>query len=56
MAMKHGLWSLLLKEEQTLRECEDRMLRIFGHNREEDREGNIKRSFMMCTLHKILFG
>jgi hypothetical protein len=29
------IWSLTLKEKHILRECENRVLRIFGHKGEE---------------------
>jgi hypothetical protein len=47
-----------IKEEHGLRVCGNRLLRlIFGPKQQEDEEAGkdcIMRSFMKCTLHKIM--
>jgi hypothetical protein len=58
-------WSVTLMKERRVTEYENRMLRrIFGPKWEEgrkvgmagDAEDSIMRSFITCTLHKILLG
>jgi hypothetical protein len=54
----YGSWSFTLREEHTLRVFENRMLRkISGTKRkkQEAEENCIKRSFMICTRHQIIF-
>jgi hypothetical protein len=50
-------WPLTLREECRLRVFENKVLRrIFGRKRDEVQgsgEDYIKRSFMLCTAHKI---
>jgi hypothetical protein len=50
-------WSLTLREENTLRVFENRVLRrIFGPKRDEmmgDWRKCIMRSFITCTLHQV---
>jgi hypothetical protein len=48
-------WSLTLREEHRLRMFENRVLRrIFGPKKWRD--CYIKRCFMVCTTHQVLFG
>jgi hypothetical protein len=53
-------WSLTLREEHRLRVCDNRVLRtIFepkGRKWWETGEECIMRSFITCTLHRILLG
>jgi hypothetical protein len=53
-------WSLTLSEEHRLRVFENRVLgKIFGLKRgklKKAEEDHIMRSFIICTLHKILLG
>jgi hypothetical protein len=52
-------WSFTLREEQRLRVFENRVLRrIFGTKSEEDGswENCIMMNFIICILHRILFG
>ena len=53
-------WSLTLREERGLRVFENRVLRgIFEPKRDEltgSGENYIMRSFIICTVHQILFG
>ena len=55
-----GNLSLTLKKEHKLRVFENRVLRkIFGPKKDEVTEGGegyIKRNFMICAPHQILFG
>jgi hypothetical protein len=49
-------WSLTLREEHKLRMFENRVLgKILGPKREMSGEDCITRSFMICTLHQILY-
>jgi dolichol kinase len=51
------IWSLTLKEEHRLRMFENRVLRIFGSNREElTGKDNTTRSFITLILYRILLG
>ena len=51
-------WALLLREESTQREFENRVLRIFGPKKDEVtrewRKLKIMRSLLTCTPHPIL--
>jgi len=53
-------WSITLREERGLRVFENRVLRgIFEPKRDEltgSGENYIMRSFIICTVHQILFG
>jgi hypothetical protein len=52
-------WSLTLREAHRLRVSENRMLRkIFGPRRDEETgewRNYVRRSFVLCTPHQILF-
>jgi len=52
-------WSLTLREERRLRVFQNRVLRIFGSERDEVKrsgENYIMRNFMICTPHPVLLG
>jgi hypothetical protein len=54
-----GTWSLTLRKERRLWVFENRVLRIFGHKRDEvtgEWRKLVMRSFMLCTPHSILCG
>jgi hypothetical protein len=53
--------SLTIREERSLRVCENRVLRIFGPKRDEAtgywrKLHKLMRSLVICTPHQILFG
>jgi hypothetical protein len=55
MGTKPGLSTL--REENRLKVFENKVLiRIFGPQREEEGENNIKRIFKICIFHLILAG
>jgi len=52
-------WSLTLREECRLRVFENRVLRVFGPQRDEvtgNGENDIMRSLVICTPYRILCG